>query len=178
MKRHTFIYREDTEDFLNLEFVIRAIDTMHPREDRRIIHVDDGRIIGTDDRRLHTAHSPEKLVPGNYKIMAHDKNVIVIEKNTNSTYVDYKRVIFEKLEPIKEICLAYGRTTKPRTCDISIAMYRIIKICNHPIDMRYLTDLRGSDWNICAENNNGISVRFDSISGDRLAIIATLDPDS
>ena len=154
---------------INHVMVARAASKDETRYFMMGIHVEGGKMIATDGRRLHWADCPYD--DGEYQIVKSTKYrmSMVLNEQFDGQYPNWERVIPDGCDNPMEVNL-----TKDKE---SYGIATIIRLLPDEVmfQLDYLKDIYGFVWNVsvCGEKNN--ILRFDDEEDTRHAVIACMD---
>ena len=136
--------------FSRLSFVLQARSTDETRYHMTGLHVEEGKSISTDGRRLHI-YSGDTLEEGDYKATVVNKSQIVLTPADDYTYPNWKIVMPEKQKcKIVDGKLDLENVTfkKNNLSNISRAYFAFCKNTDALVNLDFFKDLVGHSWEV------------------------------
>lgn len=81
------------EHFADVDFVARAVSKDKYPIYASCVLVEEGKMIGTDGKRIHKATAPDTIAAGCYEVVRHTKKLIVLCPLSDVRYPPYKEIL-------------------------------------------------------------------------------------
>lgn len=150
--------------FNPLSFILRARSTDDTRLHLQLLHVEDGKSICTDGKRLHI-YTGETLADGDYKIDLVGKDKMIFTPTKDYTFPDWKRVMPEKENCKKvdgKLNMESSSLKKSQLHALSKNHFAFIKNTDCLIDLSHFSALSGHSWKVYHQEDNNKSVLFEN----------------